>query len=413
MLFEYAYSNTLFSTLLDLSELLKTLTVAFGNIPPHTSLRHAICAVAAAYLPKEQFQGRLDYHKRLALRPLIYKIKTPATIVDADVFAAGILVYAICADGKVHNTDMLLVSKICMTMFRHLTENSTEQPLSDLLTVFGAAAVDFCSNRLLTLRAYPLSSSLPVIHSYRTSFRQRAKYYEEIGRTTSVPEAWQSYSVEASFDTVGRLLYLSLSCLCEIAAKEILNDFGKGEIVDLVLQSIEAELSDPDFLVAAIGGALTSPTCDMTVDGWLASYVFLGVGCLDLFKKLLRAPSILQGLDALEASPSSRNLIPWCGSERLHGFPIQYYNFIPLIRSLALVLGGCTLPKGEFPERKSLVMNYIDIVSVRSCITLELETMDRWQVRRSLEIFWETRSIENFAQILEMVWHDKFKQHED
>ena len=356
MLFEYAYSDALFYILLDVSELLKTLAVAFGNVPPYISLKHAICSLAASYLPKEQYQRHFASHKTLALRALVSKINNPATIVDADVFAAGVLVYAICAGNNVRNTDMLLATKICTTMFRHLTENSTmEKPLSDLLTIFGAASVDFCASRLFTLRVYPLSHSMPVIRSYQTSFRQRVKYYGEFIRITSIPAAWQSDIVEACLDTVGRLLLLSFSCVCEICTKEMENDFERSDVVGDVIQFIQAELADPDFVIAleSMGGPETVPEGYTMIEGWVALYVFLAIGCLDILDTLLKKPGILCGLHALEATPTGQTLIPWCRWEDLRGsgFPLEYTGFVPFIHSLALVLGGCALQEGESTAR--------------------------------------------------------------
>jgi hypothetical protein len=382
MLFEYAYSDQLFMALLDVSELLKTLAAEFGNIPTQASLRHSICALAASYLPRDRYRAQYENHKRLALTPLMRRIKANQ-FDQTDVFAAGILVYGIGQGDTESGSDIFAVSKICMTLFRYLTQNQH----SGLLSVFGSAVVDFCVTRLVTLRAYPLSSSMPVILTYHTPFTQRAKYYEEICRATSVPAAWQSSLIEAAFDTVGRLLCLSYLCVSEVLKKEVTDSFARGPTVDSALRYIRAELDDPDF-VSCLGSlieGLPTPAGDYrTADEWLTVSLILGSQCVEVFEAILKAETAMEGLENAKEFFIGRDIIHWCHTERFKQFPYQYYGFVPFIHGVLLVLIGCTSQE----------------LSVSTMVISQLRTLGRDETVTALQLFWMNRNVRNFARVL-------------
>jgi len=380
MLFEYAYSDQLFLALLDVSELLKTLAAEYGNIPSHASLRHSICALAASYLPSDQFHAQYDNHKRLALAPLMRKIKHHQNFDDTDVFAAGLLVYGI-GQGDSSGTDIFAVSKICMSLFRYLTQKEH----SGLLSVFGSAVVDFCVTRLVTLRAYPLSSSMPVILTYHTPFSQRLKYYQEICRTTSVPAAWQSSLVEAAFDTVGRLLCLSYLCVSEVLKKEVAGDFERDATVASALEYITAELDDPEFnnYLGVLIDLLPDPSITYeTADDWLTVSLLLGIQCVRVFETLLRSTNMMEGLESAKEF-FSPDLINLCHTERFKEFPYQYYGFVPFIHGVLLVLIGCTLTDDTLP------------------VISQLQNLGRHETIIGLQLFWMNRNVKNFQRVLE------------
>jgi hypothetical protein len=358
MLFEFAYSKALFSVLLGFSDLLCSLAVEYGHVPSTMSLRHAICAVAAAYLPEDRFREQYEDHTRLALKHLISKIETPTSLVDADLFATCFLLWALNIDNKAttqRGLDVYKLTKISTLMFKQLTRAFSSR--------LGQARLQY-SVPPLWIFAVNFSLFLTPFHAPRNLYintpvniKHRELYFAELSRISRNPHIYDSPLIEATWETIHPLVPLAFSCLREVFLGEITSDLERGKIVKLARRFIRSELEAPGFEAALLSlkELTASHSTAPTIACRVAFYVSLGKSFLELVETLLRLPvhDIVDGLIGPETSALGRKLIQSYlqGEVRCEGL-LESYPQIAETHSLSLIIGGCTFSNQSFQESK-------------------------------------------------------------
>lgn len=118
---------------------IKRLPAVYGLSLTSGPLRHAILALAAAYLGTEQHIEQTEFHAHQARRFLITRLATPSVIDEADVLGAFVLaIYA--WTGPVSRKEIMIHVRGCASMLQTLSEKSR---LSHVLRVFGPLIFDY------------------------------------------------------------------------------------------------------------------------------------------------------------------------------------------------------------------------------------------------------------------------------
>src|SRR5208282_2168306 len=128
----------------------------------------------------------------------------------------------------------------------------------------------------------------------RTTFEQRVKYFDQLRSDSGV---WHSGILEAANSTLGNVLEVLLSCVCQVARKEMEQDFAARNTVNDVLQYVRAELGDVDLHSAlqAISHSFQGEQTDhRTVEGQLITRLFHRVRCVLLLLTILEDEQSIQ-----------------------------------------------------------------------------------------------------------------------
>ena len=122
-LLQYAYSNKFGYSGAGTSLLFKKLGFVFGASINHTSLREAILAFAAAFLPSHSRFELSECHARRACRVLI--TTNCSAFAEADLFAAGLLTIqnAFCRNEQQFSVYLQIFMRIMQSLVKGSTDN--------------------------------------------------------------------------------------------------------------------------------------------------------------------------------------------------------------------------------------------------------------------------------------------------
>ena len=219
-------------------------------------------------------------------------------------------------------------------------------PISKRLIVFGPFILD-CATAWATRNG--------AVPQRRTTFEQRVKYFDQLRSDSGV---WHSGILEAANSTLGNVLEVLLSCVCQVARKEMEQDFAARNTVNDVLQYVRADLGDVDLHSAlqAISHSFQGEQTDhRTVEGQLITRLFHRVRCVLLLLTILEdEQSIQNGVSTSQAAYLAKILVSYCQSQSIRrGGPIEDYYLISWHNFSHLLLGGMALSQ-ECIERKNL-----------------------------------------------------------
>jgi len=192
-----------------------------------------------------------------------------------------------------------------------------------------------------------------------TSFEQRVAYFDELS-TGPKADTWYSGILEAANSTIGNLLEISLSCVCQLARRETELDIARDPVND-VLQYVRAELGDSDFHAALlrIHSSFQGENKDHgTVEGQLITRLFHRLRAVLVLHSILDSDSILEGIASERSIMFGIGLIDACRTHAIRrDGPIEDYYLISWHNYSLLLLGGMTLSQQNSPDRKSLFAN--------------------------------------------------------
>lgn len=263
-------------------------------------------------------------------------------IFDKSVFASNLIAwvaYSSCAD----KIDPHAHFKHSLAILNFLSEQTKTRNLE----IFGPFIIDCANAWTIRNGAIPLKC---------TTFRQRTEYFDHL-RVADAADTWYSGILEAANSTLGNLLEVSLTSVCEIITKEVEYDFTRDTVKD-VLQYIRAELGDVD-----LHQALTtlnqffqgSQTNHASVEGQLITRIFHRLRCVLLLQSVLEAPTVETGVRSPKARFIAEKIIIFCRKRAIdRDGPIEDYYLISWHNFSHLLLGGMGLLPQESPERKFL-----------------------------------------------------------
>ena len=215
LLLEYAYSRNRS----EMGRFIKCAAAVYGATIQCLSLRHALLAWIAAYLPPAEFGERLENNKQLARRMLINKLATPSHIDDVDVFASWALL-RLATSTFARDLEVSILLEGTRSMVRHLSDNSNKGWQSDIIRVFGSF-IYHNLNEIGTLISLNRLSTTP---RELPTFEERFKYYEQL-RHDGTHSDWRlTTRTEVTGAIMGYLIQIALLCLREIAMRDIQND---------------------------------------------------------------------------------------------------------------------------------------------------------------------------------------------
>src|SRR5277367_1990406 len=287
-----------------------------------------------------QRRHHCEYHKRLAIRTLKHRLRTPAKLDEADGFSAVLVAYsAYMSDDE--TTVLAVALNLFLSVFGHLNEQSasTSVRIFPVLAPFlleivrfltcyisGKLWFDYCLNQISRYRPSFRDWRTCTFELKRVSFRNRVEL-----PTMSV------------LSTVEDLLQTGWTCLYG----EVTKTFRKvqrletaGEVCDDITQT----LNHPDFqdMVNLLVDSESPENFGVSVD--LVTYAAIGKEALNGLVVISQATTIATGLAAMQESSMPAALLQTCVdlSPVLCGHRLSQY-----IYRVALVLGACTISPSE------------------------------------------------------------------
>ena len=280
------------------------------------SLRHAVLAYAACLLRADGFQERSDDHYGKATLLIGQKLDNPSEIQDGDVFAANLLMWTRSIQNR--RSDAVHHAGGIMTMVKVLLETSPMSYLSDVFRVFWPLvfgdATFFVSLGLDSYFTYSNEFTRPI------TFKERINYHEEIIRHGESGIQWVDVTlltIHVSLWDVKRRL---LSYLVDVANKGP-HAYERWK-VDAAVDYVMSDLVDEDYQNAVNALEWPDPTQakSWTLKQELTNYLGLRILTIDLFNKLLKASTIMEGLHSFEAASIARRLLE---HGRRHRVPLE------------------------------------------------------------------------------------------
>lgn len=269
-------------------------------------------------------------------------------IFEREVFASNLLgwvIYSACSvefDSRVH-------FKGSIAMLGYLLDPVARKPLSDKIMVFGPFIID-CANAW-TIR----NGGIPC---RSTSFKQRIEYFNELS-TGSKAGIWFSGVLEAANSTVGTLLEISISNICQLA-REAEFDLARGHAND-ALQHIRAELGDRDLHKALLTIQSSFHRLNKrqhSIEQQLITRLFHRLRAVLLLHSILDSDSIQTGIASARSTMLGTGLVEACRTHAIRrDDPIDDYYLISLHNYSLMLLGGMTLTPEDSPDRKALITN--------------------------------------------------------
>ena len=338
LLLQYAYNPETSSP--RTRAFVRQIAKAYGEDIPHMPLRHAILAFASSLLPASQFGQQSEVHIQKATQMLRRKVSDPNNLHEADLFAAGMLMWVLWIKNRPKNA--LRHAQGSMAMLQQFWAGAKDRPLSDMLTVFGPLVY----GEARFYGALRLDSSFSLELQYRIGFKQRVKYQAELILSGSSTVPWLSGNCQALIDALWDLQWLLLSYLLELTS-------GSAEAplqLPAAMQYVMEEYNDPD-LQEALAVLEEWPEADRSrchspVEEEVMDYLRIKKLSIDLLISILNSPTTLDGLFSDEAYSITKDQISLGCSQRIQrdGLAHEFYTWAYVIdlglAGLALVVYG-------------------------------------------------------------------------
>lgn len=274
----------------------RQMAKAYGDFIPFDGLRHGVLAFAAAMLPESHFGEWLEIHIQKATQALIRRLAAPANINEADLFAAGMLMWVLWIKNR--PDEALKHARGVMNMSQLLREKSDNYSLSDMLKVFGPLL--YGDARFYLALRLELHFPSQVVQQ-RTTFKERIRYQAELILVGSSTVPWLSAGYQALIDALWDLQWLLLSYLSETLGST--ND-NASSTLNCAMEYVLREYNDQDLQYALAELDLWPPadgSQHSAVEEEVIDYLCLKKLSIELLITTLLAPSTLQGLLSLES----------------------------------------------------------------------------------------------------------------
>jgi hypothetical protein len=334
------------------------MAVAYGTGITSFPLRHAIIAYATSLRPDdENFRRLSEIHRDEAVSSLIRKLDTPELIVDADVFAAYMLSWAasICQDPE--NRDFMHAQG-CLTMLSHIS--SRGEGMSEFLAVFSGMMMADMQTVLLKKRPRD-TAALTINPAKLRTFDDRHRYYKELCRTGTPPEAWcQDSLLENTHSYLrGAVLNGALNFLKRIAMMER-DGLGRRGEVDNANAYITSKLDDAGFQRAlpVLERSFRQRNIQHAASGdrgtQLLAYQFMGLDTLNFIFSIVdpENENILAGI----SSPNTRAISAQiCSAALRHGAPAENLKYYADVYYCDISLAGLVGPTAEVESSTPVV----------------------------------------------------------
>ena len=311
---------------------------AYGpSIHSHT-LRHAVLAYAASLLPHSLYSDRSDHHAAEAISRLRLRLFDPEMLDETDAFAASILMrLRWLRDSK---EDSSIHAKGVMDILKFLWERG--RPQSTMLRVFGPL-VNADAIRIYNSVSHPSESST----QYRTTFKPRIEYYQQLIRFGKPIIVWCSASVQALAGLLWDIQHTMLGLLLEAMNR---GTHGYDER-DSRVQYLWSEYYDPDVqdAIAAMGWPEEINPRIRSLDDEVRTYLSHQVLCIRLLRIALTAPSILQGFGSTQAQDIAGEQLLRGSSHQLlqSGDAFEFYTWAFVLN---LGISGLAYSPEQTPE---------------------------------------------------------------
>jgi hypothetical protein len=387
---QFAYSKGI--TLL--ASFIKQMAVTFGVSIRPAPLRHAVLAYAALHFPAQQSRRNVEYHCGKASSVLLKRLDNPNQIADSDVFAAMVLAWIELCRGS--TADSLVHAYGCMSMLEVLDNGRLPGRASDLLATFAPLILDNMNSVLAVGGALPQKPSA----GKPSSFGQRLIYYQELCRTGSPPEAWQSTVLETMHNYFRGAIGSVIVELRQIATLERNGavDGASVRAAQSALEYIKAKTEDPDFRRTFAGLGRTfreKKESGEVAELQLLRFQSTSLQALELLQSIIQGQNVLQGITSdntlaiaerlLSSTEASRRPV-----EELWYYRDAYYCHLPLC--------GLVLTPEE-PYECNFPSPYENLNTV-GWIVGELEECGMYKTTKMLKLWWRARNYETLIGLL-------------
>jgi hypothetical protein len=362
LLLSFVYSGEKTSS--QFTGLCRVFATEYGAAISSESLRHAMLARAAIYLPPADFSQRHEHHKQSAWRALIKKTQNQEAINEADVFASCLL--AAIAWRNQSNEERLIHHRGCLTLMNILAKQSAQRPVSDLLANFAPYIRDMLNLYDTLVSIMSLESLKFPLPQQRMTFKQRLRCFE-MGRKSGLHN---SAIEEAALDLLNDLFVISVACILRVAKQEMVNNFERDSVIEQVARHVMTQLSDVEL--RHVFRSMTQT----------AQYQQL-----KLASRILVASTVLECFGTEAVGRIAKPLI-WCYRSEFHGGS-QSGSYSNYCYSAGLSLAGLAIPVEEVPR---LSQNDTTVANIGWWVVEELKNLNRPQAVSGIKSFWECRA---------------------
>ena len=330
-LLNFAYSLDVTIT----ASLLKQMAVAFGRIISPAPLRYAILTYAALNR-QDKIKGL--HYKDKALRAL--RTRLNRKIVDSDVFAAQMLGWIACCQGS--NKEALIHATGSRLMLSHLSGRETQAESSVALRLFKPLILDDMNYIVRICGESPRS----VPSRGGSSFAQRLAYNQELCRTGTPSEAWQSPPLETVHNYLRGAIGCAIVLLKNIAIKEEngTSVLERNAEANQIIDYITAKIEDNVFKDTLASSKQSLPTAKTQLEAQLIQYQSVGLQCLKLMLAILEPSTILLGLESAQAITIAAQIL---SATKISGPSTLYYKDTYCCH---LSLGAMVVPSADLFE---------------------------------------------------------------
>ena len=247
LLLHHAYSERMGNT--PISALIKRFPAAYGLSLSSPSLRHAVLALSALYLPSRTVQHRQqqEYHYHEAQRALLRKLTGPTEIQDVHALSAFLLAIFAFLPSPANGNEILIHGRGCLSM---LTKLANDERLSFVLGAFGPLLFDY-----ITLIEHWVESSPDAriatfesrvrILGEKSWFIQRLEYIRSL-RIDNEGTEWDS--------NIGRAIHFTIIYLFDMLFRTILEVADSNEVIagQVLITHLRSQIDDPAFQAALV-----------------------------------------------------------------------------------------------------------------------------------------------------------------
>lgn len=269
---------------------------AYGEDLPHLTLRHSILAFAASLLPQADFKVQSEFHIQKATQALIKQTSNPNKLQEADLFAAGMLMWVLWIKNRPNNAMKHAMG--IMVMLQHFKELARDSNggVSDMLKVF--APLVYGEARFYG--ALGLDSSIPSsLFQQRTTFIERVKYQYELTLSGSSTIPWLSSNCQALIDALWDIQWLLLSYVLGLTKEnsEAATHLPSG------LEYVKEEYNDADLqiAIAQLKERTDHSTTGNAIEDDVINYLRIKKLSIDLLLCVLNLLNISNGFTSPEA----------------------------------------------------------------------------------------------------------------
>jgi hypothetical protein len=356
LLLQFAFSDVFESsggTII--GSLLKRLSLSFSPAIKSRSLRHAILAMGAIFVPpylSPLFAERVEVHSALAYKAL--RKKTSIKLDEGDLFAVCLLTLLSCIQRDTEKFRIHLGGLIAI--MRELQTNTANGGSPNCLAIFWPLARDIILNecQAVQLRSEHFefcNASQQIIGPQ--SFRDRTIYFSGLFGVTSDRIRYYTYC-----NCIWQYNTLLRWCFRDTIYRQVQGNLTVSSEVAAVVSEVKVDLQSPNitkiFHEVFLSDGRVRPVREQGYWGVGFMYSLLLHHFCELLVIHMEADSVLQSVSSPEARMVATSLVQYVRTEYfVSGTPGDHDRRNQLTQSLfprILWLAGLTLTREECPE---------------------------------------------------------------